>query len=365
MQPTGVHGSGAGWPSTSQPRLVGCSPSTSLAGSTADRMAFSSRPVGCWTMKPVQSGSSLSSCTTASTSSSEVPAGRSRRMLRMPISAQSRCLAPTYQWLPGSSPTSTVPRPGTTPCSASAATRWRSSSLIVPRIALPSNVVAVTRPILSRRGRGALPRTGRPGIRLDGVAGCRARLGAERSERRLRPAGPAAAPAAGTRPRPPGRRSPTRGRRRRCSVRPRVHCPSDSPGTLTQRNASASGSPVVGRGADAEAAVGRVAPVLRVGVEAGRRRPRALPVAAGVDDEVRQVGRARRWVRRVGDVLEVPLVGRRRVVVAAGGVVLAAAVLEVPEPPPALGRVGAEPQALRDPVAVLQRVRRSCGSSRR
>ena len=28
-----------------------------------------------------------------------------------------RCFAPTYQWLPGSSPTSTVPRPGTTPCS--------------------------------------------------------------------------------------------------------------------------------------------------------------------------------------------------------------------------------------------------------
>ena len=114
MQPTGVHGSGAFWPRTSQPRLVGWSPSTSLAGSTAERMAFSSSPVGCCTMKPVQSGSSLSARTTARTSSSEDPAGRSRRMLRMPISAQSLCLAPTYQWLPGSSPTRTVPSPGTT-----------------------------------------------------------------------------------------------------------------------------------------------------------------------------------------------------------------------------------------------------------
>ena len=33
----------------------------------------------------------------------------------MPISAQSLCLAPTYQCEPGSSPTSTVPSPGTTP----------------------------------------------------------------------------------------------------------------------------------------------------------------------------------------------------------------------------------------------------------
>ena len=47
MMPNGVHGSGAGFPSTSAPRLNGCRPSTSLAGSTLLRIANSSRPVGC------------------------------------------------------------------------------------------------------------------------------------------------------------------------------------------------------------------------------------------------------------------------------------------------------------------------------
>ena len=44
--------------------------------------------------------------------------------------AQSLCLPLTYHRLPGSSPTSTVPRPGTTPCSRSFATRSMSSALI-------------------------------------------------------------------------------------------------------------------------------------------------------------------------------------------------------------------------------------------
>ena len=66
--PTGVQGSGPASPSTSLPRLVGCSPSTSLSGSTRDSSANSSSPVGCWTRKPVQAGSALSSSMTASTS---------------------------------------------------------------------------------------------------------------------------------------------------------------------------------------------------------------------------------------------------------------------------------------------------------
>ena len=41
--------------------------------------------------------------------------GRSRRMELMPTSAQSLCLPPTYQVLPGSEPTRMVPRPGTMP----------------------------------------------------------------------------------------------------------------------------------------------------------------------------------------------------------------------------------------------------------
>ena len=44
-----------------------------------------------------------------------VPAGSSRWRLAMPSSAQSRCLAVTYQRLAGSSPTRTVPSPGDAP----------------------------------------------------------------------------------------------------------------------------------------------------------------------------------------------------------------------------------------------------------
>src|SRR6478735_11819937 len=66
-------------------------------------------------------------------------------MLAMPSSAQSRCLAATYQRLAGSSPTRIVPRPGTTPRAASACTRPRSSDLIAARVVLPFRIVAVTR----------------------------------------------------------------------------------------------------------------------------------------------------------------------------------------------------------------------------
>ena len=121
--PTGVHGSGPALPSTSLPRFIGCSPSTSLSGSTRDSSANSSSPVGCWTRKPVQAGSAFSSSIRASTSAWVAVAGRSTRIDSIPISAQSLCLPPTYQCEPGSSPTSTVPSPGTTPRSRSAATR--------------------------------------------------------------------------------------------------------------------------------------------------------------------------------------------------------------------------------------------------
>ena len=168
MHPIGVHGRGAGLPSTSQPRFVGCRPSTSFSGSTRESRAISSRPVGCWTRKPVQAGSALSSSMTASTSAWVAVAGRSRRMLVMPISAQSLCLALTYQWLPGSSPTSTVPKPGTTPRSARRETRSASSSLMDLRVAEPSRMRAVTGVILPpprngrRAGTGAgLDRSGR------------------------------------------------------------------------------------------------------------------------------------------------------------------------------------------------------------
>src|SRR3954447_250183 len=144
MMPVGVHGRGAGRPRTSQPRFVGCRPSTSFSGSTAARIRLSSSPVGCWTRNAVHAGSALSSATTASTSACVLPAGRSRRMLLTPISAQSLCLALTYQRLAGSSPTRTVPSPGTMPRAARAPTRARSSSLIAASVALPSRIVAFT-----------------------------------------------------------------------------------------------------------------------------------------------------------------------------------------------------------------------------
>src|SRR4051812_45466517 len=65
-------------------------------------------------------------------------------MLAMPTSAQSLCLADTYQRLPGSSPTSSVPSPGRRPTAAREATRAVSSPRITAAVALPSSVVATT-----------------------------------------------------------------------------------------------------------------------------------------------------------------------------------------------------------------------------
>ena len=197
--PTGVHGRGAGCPSTSHPRFMGCSPSTSLAGSTADRITFSSRPVGCWTMSPVHAGSSLSSRTTASTSSCEVPAGRSRRRLVIPISAQSRCLAPTYHWLAGVVADEHRPQARNHPSGRESPDP--GLELVLDRA---ENRPAVQRgrphpPDCSTRAVTARPTTWSSGLRAG--AG---------------PGGPARGPARGTTARPAGRRAPTRGRRRRC-----------------------------------------------------------------------------------------------------------------------------------------------------
>ncbi len=92
----------------------------------------------------MQSRSALSSSMTASTCAWVAVAGRSRRILVIPICAQSRCLAPTYQELAGSWPTSTVPSPGTIPRDANALTRCASSALIAANVALPSRMRALT-----------------------------------------------------------------------------------------------------------------------------------------------------------------------------------------------------------------------------
>ena len=62
----------------------------------------------------------------------------------MPISAASRCFMATYLALGPSSPTSSVPSPGVTPCSASAAMRVTRSALISAATASPSITIAVT-----------------------------------------------------------------------------------------------------------------------------------------------------------------------------------------------------------------------------
>ena len=92
--PRGVHGSGPGSPRTSLPRLAGCRPSASLAGSIRLSTAWASSPAGSgsWTMYPVQAGSAFSSSTTASTCAWVASAGRSLRMDAIPTCAQSRCL---------------------------------------------------------------------------------------------------------------------------------------------------------------------------------------------------------------------------------------------------------------------------------
>ena len=139
--PRGVQGSGPGSLSTRRPSELGARPSASLSGSMSPRAQLVSMcsGSGSWTMYPVQAGFSLSPRISASSRSAVTSAGRSTRIDSIPTWAQSRCLPPTYWCEAGSSPTSTVPRPGTTPFSRSAVTRSASSALIAAAVALPSS----------------------------------------------------------------------------------------------------------------------------------------------------------------------------------------------------------------------------------
>src|SRR6476620_7033358 len=95
-------------------------------------------------MYPVQAGFAFRSAITASNSSWLVEFGSSTWIEAIPTSAQSRCLPATYARLPGSSPTSTVPRPGRTPRAVSLATRSASSTRIAAAVVLPSRITAAT-----------------------------------------------------------------------------------------------------------------------------------------------------------------------------------------------------------------------------
>ena len=147
MIPLGVHGSGTpGSPcgcNTNSPRFMGWSPSASFPGSIALitsvwLMCFGN---GSWTMYPVQSGFPLRPRTASNTSSCDADSGRSMRIESMPTSVQSLCLPATYLSEPGSSPTSTVPRPTGIPASRSLATRALRSSLMLAAVALPSRMI--------------------------------------------------------------------------------------------------------------------------------------------------------------------------------------------------------------------------------
>ncbi len=113
--PYGVHGSGASWPSTSQPRFVGCRPSASLAGSMSPSTRFSSRPFGSGQLDDVAGarrvGVEAARPPPRSPPGSRSP-GRSTRIDSMPTSAQSLCLPLTYQREPGVVPDEHGAEPG-------------------------------------------------------------------------------------------------------------------------------------------------------------------------------------------------------------------------------------------------------------
>lgn len=120
MQPTGV-AAGGEFTAEHEREVHRVQPVGVMRRVKSRRGSRSRQAVGCCTMNPGARVVGLRRpCRDLSASMQVVPTGRSRRMLRMPISAQSRCLAPTYHWLPGSSPTSTVPN-RTTPRSAARA----------------------------------------------------------------------------------------------------------------------------------------------------------------------------------------------------------------------------------------------------
>ena len=149
--PVGVHGSGAGRRATSQPRLVGCSPSTSLTGSTRDRIANSSRPGGLLDEERGAGGVGVQLVDDRL----DLGLGGRRRAVRAgwlatPISAQSRCLAATYHVAARVVADEHGAEARDDALLAQRGDALVSSALIAASVALPSRGVAVTAPILPR-----------------------------------------------------------------------------------------------------------------------------------------------------------------------------------------------------------------------
>jgi hypothetical protein len=113
--PAGVHGaSTSSSPMARRPTFTGWNPSTSLAGSMAWMISSSSiwSGSGSWTRIPWISGSAFSPWTTPSSSSWGVSEGSVICFEWKPALSAAFPFIRTYWWLAGSSPTSTVARPG-------------------------------------------------------------------------------------------------------------------------------------------------------------------------------------------------------------------------------------------------------------
>ncbi|CRH74503.1 Uncharacterised protein [Chlamydia trachomatis] len=130
---------------TSSPKLYGCIPSQSFAGSIASIIFLESTPFGkgnC-TIKPVQEGSLFNFSTAVRISYSLASSGKSHRIERIPTSSQSLCFPATYFNEPGSLPTKSVPSPGLMPFSLSFSTLFFKSLLILAASAFPSNTTTM------------------------------------------------------------------------------------------------------------------------------------------------------------------------------------------------------------------------------
>src|SRR5689334_23002414 len=148
--PSGVQGRSPGSPATRCPWLTGWSPSTSFSGDSASSTARASSGAGSGscTRMPWTSPRRPSSRTSATSSCCPTLAARRCPKERIPTSAHAFSLLPTYRRDAGSSPTSTVARPGTTSRAASRATRSRTSlrtaaATLLPSIVCPTEEIPV------------------------------------------------------------------------------------------------------------------------------------------------------------------------------------------------------------------------------
>src|SRR5262245_44096289 len=165
--PSGVHGKRPGSPSSSLPALSGPTPSTSLAGSIADAIAFAEIAFGSgsWTRMPSTPSSRFSFAIRARRSASRVSAESLCSTEPMPTRSHARRLPLMYEALAASSPTSTTARqgarrPAPTRAATSLAMRsrssWASASPSTTTVAMDDTLFA---PPVSRT-RGAYPSGG-------------------------------------------------------------------------------------------------------------------------------------------------------------------------------------------------------------